>query len=107
MVVVVVLLLLEMKSFSLKSVKVCVSKNSVGLCQPYSLVQGRRKVKLLEEWPYLPSIGNGDYFWTSKDTLWDYVQTLSGKESLATHSVCFLKHWKTRSQLSCEQEVQK
>ncbi|KAK7816853.1 hypothetical protein U0070_021650 [Myodes glareolus] len=40
--------------------------------------QGRRKVKLLEERSSPLSIGNGEYFWTSKDTLWDYVQTLSG-----------------------------
>ncbi|XP_051057844.1 CCR4-NOT transcription complex subunit 10 isoform X5 [Phodopus roborovskii] len=66
-----------MKSLSVKSVKVCASKSSVRLRQPCSLGQGRRKVKLLEERSYPLSIGNGDYFWTSKDTLWDYVQTLS------------------------------
>ncbi|EGW04710.1 CCR4-NOT transcription complex subunit 10 [Cricetulus griseus] len=66
-----------MKSLSVKSVKVCASKSSVRLRQPCPLGQGRRKVKLLEERSYPLSIGNGDYFWTSKDTLWDYVQTLS------------------------------
>ncbi|XP_026635019.1 CCR4-NOT transcription complex subunit 10 isoform X2 [Microtus ochrogaster] len=66
-----------MKSFSLKNVKVCASKSSVHLRQPCSLGQGRRKMKLLEERPSPLSIGNGEYFWTSKDTLWDYVQTLS------------------------------
>ncbi|XP_040595569.1 CCR4-NOT transcription complex subunit 10 isoform X3 [Mesocricetus auratus] len=66
-----------MKSLSVKSIKVCASKSSVRLRQPCSLGQGRRKVKLLEERSYPLSISNGDYFWTSKDTLWDYVQTLS------------------------------
>lgn len=86
---------LEMKSFSLKNVKVCASKSSVRLRQPCSLGQGRRKVKLLEERSSPLSIGNGEYFWTSKDTLWDYVQTLSGKQSAATNSAWLLKHWET------------
>ncbi|XP_038937552.1 CCR4-NOT transcription complex subunit 10 isoform X6 [Rattus norvegicus] len=66
-----------MKSFSLKSVKVCASKSPVRLHQPCSLGHGRRKAKLLEDRSHPLSIGNGDYFWTSKDTLWDYMQTLS------------------------------
>ncbi|XP_020927210.1 CCR4-NOT transcription complex subunit 10 isoform X8 [Sus scrofa] len=67
-----------MKSVGLKSVKVCASKSSVRLeSQPCSLGQSRRKVKLTDNRSYTLSIGNGDYFWTSKDTLWNYVQTLS------------------------------
>lgn len=82
---------LEMKSFSLKNVKVCASTSSEHLRQPCSLGQGRRKVKLLEE----RSIGNGEYFWTSKDTLWEYMQTLTGKQSAATNSAWLLRHWET------------
>ncbi|XP_069329462.1 CCR4-NOT transcription complex subunit 10 isoform X1 [Eulemur rufifrons] len=67
-----------MKSVGLKSVKVCGSKSSVRLeGQPCSLGHSRRKVKLMDERSYTLSIGNGDYFWPNKDTLWNYVQTLS------------------------------
>nr|KAF6473704.1 CCR4-NOT transcription complex subunit 10 [Rousettus aegyptiacus] len=67
-----------MKPVGLKSVKVCAPKSSVRLeGQPCSLGQSRRKVKLMDERSYTLSIGNGDYFWTNKDTLWNYVQTLS------------------------------
>ncbi|XP_017202255.3 CCR4-NOT transcription complex subunit 10 isoform X4 [Oryctolagus cuniculus] len=69
---------LEMKSVGLKNVKACGSKSSVRLeGQPCSLGQSRRKVKLMDERSYTLSIGNGDYFWTDKDTLWNYVQSLS------------------------------
>lgn len=80
----------EMKPFSLKSVKVCAPKSSVRLeGQPCSLGQSRRKAKLVDERSHTLSIGNGDYFWTNKDTLWDYVQTLSGKKSAVRKNECF------------------
>lgn len=41
----------------------------------------------MDERPYTLTIGNGDYFWTNKDTLWNYVQTLSGKNSEVTSNV--------------------
>uniref|UniRef100_A0A8C5YHQ3 CCR4-NOT transcription complex subunit 10 n=1 Tax=Microcebus murinus TaxID=30608 RepID=A0A8C5YHQ3_MICMU len=67
-----------MKSIGLKNVKVCGSKSSVRLeGQSCSLGHSRRKVKLMDERSYTLSIGNGDYFWTNKDTLWNYVQTMS------------------------------
>ncbi|XP_055239332.1 CCR4-NOT transcription complex subunit 10 isoform X4 [Gorilla gorilla gorilla] len=67
-----------MKSIGVKTVKVCGSKSSVRIeDQPCSLGQSRRKVKLMGERSYTLSIGNGDYFWTNKEMLWDYVQTLS------------------------------
>ncbi|KAF6098947.1 CCR4-NOT transcription complex subunit 10 [Phyllostomus discolor] len=67
-----------MKPFGLKSVKVCAPKSSIRLAgQPCSLGHSKRKVKLMDERSYTLSIGNGDYFWTNKDTLWNYVQTLS------------------------------
>ncbi|XP_054965577.1 CCR4-NOT transcription complex subunit 10 isoform X6 [Pan paniscus] len=67
-----------MKSIGVKTVKVCGSKSSVRIeGQPCSLGQSRRKVKLMGERSYTLSIGNGDYFWTNKEMLWDYMQTLS------------------------------
>ncbi|EPQ14479.1 CCR4-NOT transcription complex subunit 10 isoform X11 [Myotis myotis] len=67
-----------MKPFGLKNVKFCAPKSSVRLeGQPCALGHSRRKVKLMDERSYTVSIGNGDYFWTNKDTLWDYVQTLT------------------------------
>ncbi|XP_011817017.1 PREDICTED: CCR4-NOT transcription complex subunit 10 [Colobus angolensis palliatus] len=67
-----------MKSIGVKAVKVCGSESSVRIeGQPCSLGQSRRKVKLMGERSYTLSIGNGDYFWTNKEMLWDYVQTLS------------------------------
>lgn len=80
-----------MKPVGLKSVKVGVPKSSVRLeGQPCSLGQSRRKVKLMDERSYTLSVGNGDYFWTNKDTLWNYVQTLSGKKSLSyLQNECF------------------
>ncbi|XP_021790628.1 CCR4-NOT transcription complex subunit 10 isoform X4 [Papio anubis] len=67
-----------MKSIGVKTVKVCGSKTSVRIeGQPCSLGQSRRKGKLMGERSYTLSIGNGDYFWTNKEMLWDYVQTLS------------------------------
>lgn len=76
---------LKMKPFGLKNVKVCAPKSSVRLeGQPCALGHSRRKVKLMDERSYTVSIGNGDYFWTNKDTLWDYVQTLTGKKSAVT-----------------------
>lgn len=70
-----------MKTVALKSIKVCAPKSSVRLeSQPCPIGQGRRKVKLMDERSYTLSIGNGEYFWTNKDTLWNYVQTLSGKK---------------------------
>ncbi|XP_032717190.1 CCR4-NOT transcription complex subunit 10 isoform X4 [Lontra canadensis] len=67
-----------MKPIGLKGVKVFAPKSSVRMeGQPCSLGQSRRKVKLMDERPYTLTIGNGDYFWTNKDTLWNYVQTLS------------------------------
>lgn len=80
-----------MKPVGLKSVKVGVPKSSVRLDgQPCSLGQSRRKVKLMDERSYTLSVGNGDYFWTNKDTLWNYVQTLSGKKSLSyLQNECF------------------
>lgn len=69
-----------MKPVGLKNVKVCGTKGSVRPeGQPCSVGQSKRKVKLLDERSYTLSIGNGDYFWTNKDTLWNYVQSLSGK----------------------------
>lgn len=80
----------RMKPFGLKSVKVCAPKSSVRLeGQPCSLGHSRRKVKLMDERSYTLSIGNGDYFWTNKDTLWNYVQTLSGKMSAVMKNECF------------------
>ena len=74
-----------MKPVGLKNVKVCVPKSSVRLDgQPCSLGQSRRKVKLMDEQSYTLAVGNGDYFWTNKDTLWNYVQTLSGKKSVTS-----------------------
>ncbi|XP_058298369.1 CCR4-NOT transcription complex subunit 10 isoform X4 [Hylobates moloch] len=67
-----------MKSIGVKTVKVCGSKSSVRTeSQPCSLGQSRRKVKLMGERSYTLSVGNGDYFWTSKEMLWDYLQSLS------------------------------
>jgi hypothetical protein len=43
--------------------------------------QSRRKVRLINDRSHMFSIGSGDYFWTNKDTLWNYVQTLLGKKS--------------------------
>lgn len=77
-----------MKPVGLKGVKVFAPKSSVRLeGQPCSLGQSRRKVKLMDERPYTLTIGNGDYFWSNKDTLWNYVQTLSGKNSAVTNNV--------------------
>lgn len=89
---VVLLLLLEMKSFSLKSVRVCTSESSVGLCPPCPLGQGRRDLKPLEGRSDPLPIANGD-------ALWDYVRTLSGKKSVSTKSACLLGHSKARFQL--------
>lgn len=47
----------------------------------------------MDERSYTLSIGNGDYFWTNKDTLWNYVQTLSGKKSAIT----FKKHYRNNT----------
>uniref|UniRef100_G1L6Y3 CCR4-NOT transcription complex subunit 10 n=1 Tax=Ailuropoda melanoleuca TaxID=9646 RepID=G1L6Y3_AILME len=67
-----------MRPVGLKGVKVFAPKSSVRLKgQPCSIGQSRRKVKLMDERPYTLTIGNGDYFWTNKDTLWNYVRTLS------------------------------
>lgn len=74
-----------MKPSGLKSVKAGASKSSVRLgSQSSALGQGRKKGKLLDERSCSLSVGNGDCFWTNKDTLWDYVQTLSGKKSPLT-----------------------
>lgn len=79
-----------MKSIGVKTVKVCGSKSSVRIeGQPCSLGQSRRKVKLMGERSYTLSIGNGDYFWTNKEMLWDYMQTLSGKKSVVINNKCF------------------
>ncbi|XP_047731321.1 CCR4-NOT transcription complex subunit 10 isoform X3 [Prionailurus viverrinus] len=67
-----------MKPVGLKGVRVCVPKSPVRLeAQPCSLGQSRRKVRFKDEGPFSLTIGNGDYFWTNKDMLWNYVQTLS------------------------------
>ncbi|XP_058585279.1 CCR4-NOT transcription complex subunit 10 isoform X6 [Neofelis nebulosa] len=67
-----------MKPVGLKGVRVCVPKSPVRLeAQPCSLGQSRRKVRFKDEGPFSLTIGNGDYFWTNKDILWNYVQTLS------------------------------
>ncbi|XP_045292643.1 CCR4-NOT transcription complex subunit 10 isoform X6 [Leopardus geoffroyi] len=67
-----------MKPIGLKGVRVCVPKSPVRLeAQPCSLGQSRRKVRFKDEGPFSLTIGNGDYFWTNKDLLWNYVQTLS------------------------------
>lgn len=82
----------KMKPFGLKNVKVCAPKSSVRLeGQPCALGHSRRKVKLMDERSYTVSIGNGDYFWTNKDTLWDYVQTLTGKKSVTKKINVFLQ----------------
>ncbi|XP_049485017.1 CCR4-NOT transcription complex subunit 10 isoform X5 [Panthera uncia] len=68
----------KMKPVGLKGVRVCVPKSPVRLeAQPCSLGQSRRKVRFKDEGPFSLTIGNGDYFWTNKDILWNYVQTLS------------------------------
>uniref|UniRef100_A0ABI7WC13 CCR4-NOT transcription complex subunit 10 n=2 Tax=Felis catus TaxID=9685 RepID=A0ABI7WC13_FELCA len=68
----------KMKPVGLKGVRVCVPKSPVRLeAQPCSLGQSRRKVRFKDEGPFSLTIGNGDYFWTNKDMLWNYVQTLS------------------------------
>ncbi|XP_053760051.1 CCR4-NOT transcription complex subunit 10 isoform X6 [Panthera pardus] len=67
-----------MKPVGLKGVRVCVPKSPVRLeAQPCSLGQSRRKVRFKDEGPFSLTIGNGEYFWTNKDILWNYVQTLS------------------------------
>ncbi|XP_025769467.1 CCR4-NOT transcription complex subunit 10 [Puma concolor] len=67
-----------MKPVGLKGVRVCVPKSPVRLeAQPCSLGQSRRKGRFKDEGPFSLTIGNGDYFWTNKDILWNYVQTLS------------------------------
>lgn len=72
---------LEMKTVGLKSIKACAPKSSVRQeSLPCPVGQTRRKGKLMDERAYTLSIGNGEYFWTNKDTLWNYVQTLSGKK---------------------------
>lgn len=81
-----------MKPVGLKSIKVCAPKSSVRLDgQPCSLGQSRRKVRLMDERSYTLSIGNRDYFGTNKDTLWNYVQPLSGKKSVVTKKLNVLK----------------
>lgn len=80
----------KMKPVGLKGVRVCVPKSPVRLeAQPCSLGQSRRKVRFKDEGPFSLTIGNGDYFWTNKDMLWNYVQTLSGKNSAVTNNLGF------------------
>lgn len=84
-----------MKPIGLKSIKVCVPKSSMHLeSQPRSIVQSRRKVRLVEP-SYTLSVGNGEYFWKNKDILWNYVQTLSGKKLAVTKNECYKKYLKS------------
>lgn len=80
-----------MKPVGLKGVKFCAPKSSVHLGQSCSLDQSSRKVELMDEQSYALSVGNGNCFWTNKDTLWNYAQSLSGKSAVIINE-CF-KNW--------------